>query len=639
MLIYFVFFLLLLVLLKSKLIKNSKELILAAALLFSVAIVLSTELLSAFNSLNLFFIACTWGIITVTLLFILLKDIKETLATVNSVRLAIKKYYGSLTTLLKASLVLLFLGSLVLLIQGIIYPPNNWDSLTYHMSRIMYWLSNESVNHFPSHILRHLYQPPFAEYFILQINLLNGNDYLSNSVQWFFMILSVISIWAILDYYEVSRSYKLLAAFLAISIPAVELQASTPKNDIVCSFFLITVIFYAIKIYHENKLSDFLFQGLAIGLAFLTKGTAYVFLAPILVLLAVFILQKSIKNKTLKPILFGLLALFVALTINLGHYSRNYKVNNNILNVDDVESKFYANEKMNFELLTSNLLKNAGLHLGYPIQKEADDLIREIHKKMGVSIDNPQTNYLSLPYEGAKQFCTHEDLVSNTIHFILIFFALISVGISGFENFKKNKKIVLFLFVLLLQIILFSAYLKWQPWHTRLHIPIFILAVPLIIVAAKNSKLYKYLLIFAIPFLVYSFYFYAVYNNTRPLIKSAKYTKNISYKDTRFKKYFANQPQLYKEYRDILETINTNNPHKVGLMMSDWEYPLFHNFYYENIKIRAINVTNTSNIIPQNTANIDAIITNNPTKTDFIIFEGKKYKNQNPNHSYLYYFK
>jgi len=51
---------------------------------------------------------------------------------------------------------------LLLFYQGIIYPPNNWDSLTYHMSRIMYWLSNENLNHFPTHILRHLYQPPFA---------------------------------------------------------------------------------------------------------------------------------------------------------------------------------------------------------------------------------------------------------------------------------------------------------------------------------------------------------------------------------------------------------------------------------------------------------------------------------------------
>lgn len=629
----------LLVLLKSKLITNNKELVLTTTLLFSVAIVSITELLSVFNSLNLIFIACTWGVIALSLLFILLKDIKGTFATIMNTRLATKKYYGSLTTLTKSSFFFLLFASFVLLIQGVFYPPNNWDSLTYHMSRIMYWLSNESVSHFPTHILRHLYQPPFTEYFILQLNLLNGNDYLSNSVQWFFMILAVISICAVLDYFNVSRSYKLLAAFLAISIPAVELQSSTPKNDIVCGFFIITALFYAIKIYHENKLSNFLFLGLAIGLAFLTKGTAYLFLAPILVLLAIFILLKSIKNKTLKPILFGLLALFVALTINFGHYSRNYKVNKSILNVDEVESKFYANEKMDFKLLVSNLLKNAGLHLGYPFQKESDDLIRGIHKKMGVSIDNPQTNYLSIPYEGAKQFCTHEDLVANTIHFILVFFAIFTIIISAFSNFKKNKKIVLLLSILLLQIILFSTYLKWQPWNTRLHIPIFLLAVPVLILAAKISKLFKYLLLIALPFLVYSFCFYAVYNNTRPFIKSAKYTKVISYKDSRFKKYFTNQPQLYKEYKDVLEIIYANNPHKVGLMMSDWEYPLFHNFYYENIKIRAINVTNVTNIIPQNTANIEAIISNNPGKTDFIIFEGKKYKNQTPNHSYLYYFK
>lgn len=57
-------------------------------------------------------------------------------------------------------------------------------------------------------------------------------------------------------------------------------------------------------------------------------------------------------------------------------------------------------------------------------------------------------------------------------------------------------------------------------------------------------------------------------------------------------------------------------------MLSDWEYPLLYNFYYNRISILAINVNNISNKIPQNTENIDAIISNKP-KTDFIIFKGK----------------
>lgn len=84
--------------------------------------------------------------------------------------------------------------------------------------------------------------------------------------------------------------------------------------------------------------------------------------------------------------------------------------------------------------------------------------------------------------------------------------------------------------------------------------------------------------------------------------------------------------------------IYSQNNHKVGLILSDWEYPLFHNFYYENIKIFAVNVGNITNKIPQDIGNIDAIICTN-CKTDFILFEGKKYINQTPNHLYICYYK
>ena len=105
----------------------------------------------------------------------------------------------------KAYVLIIFTFLFLLFLQGILYPPNNWDSLTYHMSRIMYWIGNESVNHFPSHVLRHLYQPPFTEYVIMNINLLNGNDYFSNSVQWLFLVFSIFPFWLILGKFKISR--------------------------------------------------------------------------------------------------------------------------------------------------------------------------------------------------------------------------------------------------------------------------------------------------------------------------------------------------------------------------------------------------------------------------------------------------
>jgi|688.fasta_scaffold131167_4 hypothetical protein len=58
------------------------------------------------------------------------------------------------------------------------------------------------------------------------------------------------------------------------------------------------------------------------------------------------------------------------------------------------------------------------------------------------------------------------------------------------------------------------------------------------------------------------FIFYFLYNNLRPIISNKKYTKNIKISDNRFKKNFANQPDLYKEYSTTLNEIYDTNPKK-----------------------------------------------------------------------------
>ncbi len=72
-------------------------------------------------------------------------------------------------------------------------------------------------------------------------------------------------------------------------------------------------------------------------------------------------------------------------------------------------------------------------------------------------------------------------------------------------------------------------------------------------------------------------------------------------------------------------------------MLSDWEYPLFNQYYYEKIQIQSINVGNITKKIPQDTSNIEAIISNQPI-TDFIFFDGKKYINKTPDNLYIWYY-
>jgi hypothetical protein len=635
MLVYIGYILLLLVLLGKNNFSGIAETIIKTTLLFSGILFFVTELLSGFHSLNLLSLGIFWGTFNVLLVAFLLRTQgkKTMLLMVQKIKSCHQTLLLKEKLLVSVLLVLLCL----LFVQGLLYPPNNWDSLTYHMSRIMYWIGNESVDYFPTHILRHLYQPPFSEYFILNINLLNGNDFLSNSVELFFLIQCLVVVYAVLNMFQTARLLKLLALFLVITIPAVELQSTTTKNDIVCAFFVLTALFYTLKIVKNNSVNNSIFLGLSIGLGFITKGTAYVFMAPILAFYGFHVLSVALKNKSIKPIGLATLAMILALSLNAKHYSRNYAINKSFLNIDDSETKAYANETMNAKLLFSNLIKNSGLHLGYPVEEYCDTLIRKTHKTIGVSIDDKNLNYLGIPYQSARAVVTHEDYVTNTIHFFLWAVAfLILVFHFLFSKTKKSTEIIIFI-VLVAQILLFSGYLKWQPWHTRLHIPIFILLVIPITMACQKAKWYRGIVWVSMPLLLYSFIFYFLYNNLRPIQNDPVYTKKLRVDDNRFKKYFANQLHLYPEYKAVLEELYDSNPKKVGLKMMDWEYPLFNSYYYDHLQLIAIDVNNKTGSLAQKNNDVDLIVST--SNSPEIIYNGVKYSNQNGNHLYIWLYK
>lgn len=72
------------------------------------------------------------------------------------------------------------------------FPTTTGDSLTYHLARIMHWIQDQSVAHYPTHNCRQNELGPWAEYATTNLHLLWGGDRLVNLVQWLAMVGSVI---------------------------------------------------------------------------------------------------------------------------------------------------------------------------------------------------------------------------------------------------------------------------------------------------------------------------------------------------------------------------------------------------------------------------------------------------------------
>ena len=418
------------------------------------------------------------------------------------------------------------------------------------------------------------------------------------------------------------------------------MQASTTQTDIIVSFFILTSVYFAIKSVNEIKLQNYFFLGLSTGLSCLTKATAYIYLAPILLIFAVLVIVYLFKIRNYTVIKYSIVAALIFISINSGHYIRNYNLTNNILGVDKNESKMYSNEKMTPKLLVSNIIKNAGLHLGpYPINEITEKAIYKLHYMMGVNINNDETNFQGLSYIDIGKIPNNEDNAPNTIHFFIILLSFILIGYNIFKNKKGLGNMMLYIGMIILQVIFFCAYLKWQPWHTRLHTPLFMISVPLVSYAISLNTNYIKVLYKFVPLIIICTLFVILFNNLSPFISNNRITSKISITDNRYKKYFARRSNLYKEYNETVENISNLNYKNIGLILGgyDWEYPLFSQFYGRDINPIHINVKNITKDIPINTDNLDCIISTKVNDT-VIDFKGKRYHNHNCKNKVIWLF-
>jgi len=162
--------------------------VLSAFTVCGVLVWLASELLSAFSQLALWGSAAFW-IISALILW-------ATGAAGSTSRHAEARHLSKIG--LSSRLILPLLCSAVvigiLFLIAFVAAPNTYDSMTYHLSRVMHWQQNRSLRFFPTHIPRQLHAGPWAEMAVLYLQMLAGSDHLANLVQWFAMIGSVIGV-------------------------------------------------------------------------------------------------------------------------------------------------------------------------------------------------------------------------------------------------------------------------------------------------------------------------------------------------------------------------------------------------------------------------------------------------------------
>lgn len=533
---------------------------LLASTTYGLLIVISTEILSLFSLITFEAILTFWLFIIFSASVFLFKQPKT-----KNPFFAFKLSDFTLSN--KIFILLIVFIVFVIGIIAFVAPPNTYDSMTYHMARIPHWIQNKTVAYYPTNHMRQLYTQPGAEFSILHLQILSNSDRFANFVQWFSMLGCIIIISLIAKLLGAPVSGQVFSSVLAATIPMGILQGSSTQNDYAAAFWLVSFICYVFLRLKNSESRYILFAAtISLGLGFLTKGTMYVYSAPFIVLLLISEFKKY-KFAAFKSLI---LLLTIPILINLGYFLRNYDLGKDFFS-PFYQGKQLSNESISPALFVSNSTKNLALHLGARSDKTNDltkKLILKIHDIIKADINDPRIDFLGMEFVLPKPNRS-EDQAGNPLHLF------ISIGCILFLFFSKdlrtNRQLNIYLLCSILSFSLFILLVKWQPWHSRFHLSIFVILCAFSGVVLSRSN--KIVAIIICSILLASSIPYVFKNNSRRII-----SKKATIFDTpRIDQYFSNYPSRTYPYKEAAKKIKTLKGETIGLLSHGecWEYPLW----------------------------------------------------------------
>ncbi|HXN72348.1 MAG TPA: hypothetical protein VN861_07315 [Candidatus Acidoferrales bacterium] len=464
-------------------------------------------------------------------------------------------------------------GLLVALVglTAIISAPNTWDAMAYHMSRIVQWMTNRDVGLYPAFYSVQLFLSPWAEYAMMHLDVLYGGDRLVNLIEWFSMIGGIIGVSLIAQRLGAGIRGQIFAAIACATIPAALLEASGAMNTYVAAFWIVVAVYYFLRWNGDPTWPVTFGMGSALGLAIMTKGTAYVFLP--CVLLACWWIGSAASRKLLLlrvPVL-----VLAILVLNGPLFVRNYRLSGSPLGfaapLGDDTLRQYSNSRYSASVTFANVVKNLSLHVVTPIGAVNHEASRVVFASLRTLHIDP--NDQADTYRGGFHLngvSSHEERAGNPLQLALIFVSILLL----FSRRIGNRALRLFALGLVGSFVLFCALVRWQAWNARYHMPLFLLGVALVGVVLERSwprvvltSAACLLLLAALPFVLL--------NSLRPLIS----VKSPSvFQQSRTETYFADSHRWQiHSYSNTASFVKATGCDNVGVDSSfdDFDYPMF----------------------------------------------------------------
>ena len=363
-------------------------------------------------------------------------------------------------------------------------PPNNWDSMSYHLPRAVEWLQRGAVVYVPDPPTDRInaYQPG-SELEILWTLAFLGRDTMAALPQLFAELASLVAIYAIARRIGFARPDSVFASLLAATLTQVALQSVTTQNDLASASFVVA----AAALILGRTRTEVLLAGLAIALALGTKLTA-VYSVPILVGLALATLPR-------RRLAEGTAAAVVAFAA-LGAYGY-------VLNLvetgsplgDSSATEPYRPAEITWDGTVSTVARIgyrffdlSGLHAKTAVADSIEDAGRFVFDVLGIEPNPPETS-VAQPFDFAVGQASNEDISYFGPLGVLLLFPL-SLGFTVLVIVRRRQweRLALALALPLTALAIALTY-RYNIWVGRFMITPVLLTMPLAAVVYRRRRL------------------------------------------------------------------------------------------------------------------------------------------------------
>lgn len=587
---------------------------LAAAVAWGVVLTLITETLSVIGGLTKAGLVAGWSSAALVLAPLVYRSRRRVAAG------APLELWRSSTAPLRFELVAIAAIVGLVGVIAVVAPPNNMDSMVYHMVRVVHWVQSHGVALFPTASMSNLYNPPWAEYAIAHFQILSGGDRFANGVQWFSLLGGVIGVSLLAKALGASPRAQVLASLVAATIPMGILQGSSTQNDFVVTFWLVCFVAVGLLWLAGPGGPDAVRDrwaaagmGASLGLALLTKGTAYIYAAPFLLGLGIAL----VRHRRRRAVGFGATVAVIAVLLNAGYFVRNIALFGSPLAVRHRQEQD-TNRGYSAAAAASNVARNLSLHMGTPssaVNARLYTALGRFHELIHRDLNDPRTTAVGrfrIHYPN-----TFEDSAGNPLHLLLI--AVTVLGVAGSRTLRSNRLLGGYVAALLLAGLLFSAMLKWQPWHSRLQLPLFVLFAPAVGLVLGDFAPRRWIAPLTAAVLVVSAMPWLLFNRTRSLLPQglvsadAEVRHESIWSASRLEQYFRRGARdLERPYVGAADYLKGHGLRDVGLWLpfDFWEYQLWVLLEDDSgsTRIESVMVDNVSSRLESATFIPDAVI-------------------------------